>query len=140
MGKMTITDLDVAGKRVLVRCDFNVPLDKSLNITEDLRIRAALPTIQYLLDNGVNSVEIKKLYEGRPNILDAISNSELQLIINTPSGKRSQHDDSYIRKAAIRFRIPYITTTAAAIATAVLPHPCSISRALLAVFDPRIGD
>lgn len=82
------------------------------------KIRATAGTNQYLLDNGVNSVEIKKLYEGRPNILDAISNSELQLIINTPSGKRSQHDDSYIRKAAIRNKVAYLTTMAAARASA----------------------
>ena len=82
------------------------------------KIRATAGTNQYLLDNGVNSVEIKKLYEGRPNILDAISNRELQLIINTPSGKLSQHDDSYIRKAAIRSKVAYLTTMAAARASA----------------------
>ena len=82
------------------------------------KIRATAGTNQYLRDHGVNSVEIKKLYEGRPNILDAISNRELQLIINTPSGKRSQHDDSYIRKAAIRSKVAYLTTMAAARASA----------------------
>ncbi len=82
------------------------------------KIRATAGTNQYLRDNGVNSVEIKKLYEGRPNILDAISNQELQLIINTPSGKRSQWDDSYIRKAAIRNKVAYLTTMAAAHASA----------------------
>jgi carbamoyl-phosphate synthase large subunit len=58
------------------------------------------------------------VHEGRPNITDAIKNGEIHLVVNTPVGKAGAHDDSYIRKAAIRFRIPYITTTAAAIATA----------------------
>ena len=52
------------------------------------------------------------MHEGRPNIVDAIKNGEIQLIINTPSGKLSKHDDSYIRKAAIKYKMPYITTTA----------------------------
>ena len=47
-----------------------------------------------------------------------IKNGDIHLVINTPSGKLSQHDDSYIRKAAIRHKIPYITTTAAALAAA----------------------
>ncbi|MDD4952809.1 MAG: hypothetical protein PHV85_09695, partial [Desulfovibrionaceae bacterium] len=51
-------------------------------------------------------------------IVDAIKNGEIQLVVNTPSGKLSVHDDSYIRKAAIRHKVPYITTTAAAIAAA----------------------
>ncbi len=58
------------------------------------------------------------MHEGRPNIVDAIKNGEIQLVINTPSGKLSSYDDSYIRKAAIRYRVPYITTLAAAIAAA----------------------
>ncbi len=65
------------------------------------------------------SVEkVLKLYEGRPNIADKIANGEIQLIINTPAGKTSVNDDSYIRKAAIKHRIPYITTMAAAKASA----------------------
>ena len=73
-------------------------------------------TCQYLKDNGIEAEPILKMHEGRPNIVDAIKNKEIQLIINTPSGKLSKHDDSYIRKAAIKYNIPYITTTAAAAA------------------------
>ena len=61
---------------------------------------------------------VKKLYEGRPNILDFITNGDIQLIVNSPSGKESIHDDSYLRKAAIKNKIPYITTMAAAKAAA----------------------
>ena len=61
---------------------------------------------------------MKKLYEGRPNILDLITNGDISLIINSPSGKESVHDDSYLRKAAIKEKIPYMTTIAAARATA----------------------
>ena len=59
-----------------------------------------------------------KMHEGRPNIMDSIKNGEVQLIVNTPAGKMSKYDDSYIRKAAIKYKIPYITTTAAAAAAA----------------------
>jgi len=58
------------------------------------------------------------MHEGRPNIVDGIMNREIQLVINTPSGKLGKEDDSYIRKAAIKYKIPYITTLAAAIAAA----------------------
>jgi carbamoyl-phosphate synthase large subunit len=61
-------------------------------------------------------VSILKEHEGRPNITDAIKNKEIQLVINTPAGKLSKHDDSYIRKAAIKYKVPYITTLAAAMA------------------------
>ena len=54
------------------------------------------------------------MHEGRPNIVDAIKNGEIKLVINTPSGKLGKYDDSYIRKAAIKYKVPYITTLAAA--------------------------
>jgi len=73
----------------------------------------------YLTDHGVASQKIFKIHQGgRPNITDAIKNAEIQLVINTPRGKRGAEDDSYIRKAAIKHRIPYLTTTAAAVAAA----------------------
>jgi carbamoyl-phosphate synthase large subunit len=82
------------------------------------KILATDGTHKFLTKNGIESESILKVYEGRPNIVDAIKNNEIQLIVNTPVGKLSQHDDSYIRKAAIKYKIPYITTTAAAAATA----------------------
>ena len=82
------------------------------------RIKATRGTHKFLSDNGVESELILKLHEGRPHILDAIANREIQLLINTPAGKVSQYDDSYIRKAAIKYKIPYITTLTAAAAAA----------------------
>ena len=81
-------------------------------------IRATRGTQEYLAENGIESELILKLTEGRPNIDDAIKNGEIQLVINTPIGKASQYDDSYIRKAAIKYKLPYITTPAAASAAA----------------------
>lgn len=67
---------------------------------------------------GIPATKVKKLYEGRPNVLDMITNGKIDLIINSPVGKDSVHDDSYLRKAAIKAKIPYMTTIAAAKATA----------------------
>ncbi|NQT46093.1 MAG: carbamoyl-phosphate synthase large subunit [Candidatus Omnitrophica bacterium] len=77
-------------------------------------IYATSGTGNFLKENGIPTTEIKKLHEGRPNIADAIQNGEIKLIINTPVGRSSQYDDSYIRMKAIQHKIPYITTMAAA--------------------------
>ena len=67
---------------------------------------------------GIEAEKVLKLYEGRPNIMDLMTNGDIDLIVNSPAGKESVHDDSYLRKAAIKNRIPYITTIAAARAAA----------------------
>jgi len=82
------------------------------------RITATEGTRAFLAANGVACERINKLLEGRPNIADGIMNREIQLVINTPAGKRSVTDDSYIRKTAIKYKVPYITTLAAARAAA----------------------
>jgi carbamoyl-phosphate synthase large subunit len=81
-------------------------------------IRATAGTNAVLIDAGINSEVILKQHEGRPNITDAITNKQIQLVINTPAGKLSKYDDSYIRKTAIKYKVPYITTLAAAMAAA----------------------
>ncbi|MFW5649625.1 MAG: phosphoglycerate kinase [Candidatus Alkaliphilus sp. MAG34] len=64
LNKKTIRDLDIKGKKILLRCDFNVPMDEEGNITDDTRIRAAIPTIEYILDNGGSVILMSHL--GRP--------------------------------------------------------------------------
>ena len=98
--------------------------DKRKNIIETVkrfkdlgfRILATSGTKKYLGKNGIEVELINKMQEGRPNIIDAIHNKEINLIINTPIGKGAAYDDSYIRKAAIKYKIPYVTTIAAALA------------------------
>ncbi len=75
-------------------------------------------TCDLITEAGIPVKKVKKLYEGRPNILDLITNGKIDLIVNSPIGKASIHDDSYLRKAAIKHKIPYITTIAAAKAAA----------------------
>ena len=79
---------------------------------------ATAGTAACLKANGIDAQTVLKVHEGRPNIVDAIKNGGIQLIINTPSGKLSAYDDSCIRKSAIRHKVPYITTVAAAAAAA----------------------
>ncbi|RJP25725.1 MAG: carbamoyl-phosphate synthase large subunit [Candidatus Omnitrophota bacterium] len=81
-------------------------------------IKATQGTHLFLQENGIRSELILKLHEGRPNIVDGIKNGEIHLVVNTPMGRLGQHDDSYIRKNAIKYKIPYITTLTAALATA----------------------
>ena len=87
-------------------------------VNDGFKVLATGGTYDLIAEAGLPVTKINKLYEGRPNILDAITNGEIDLIINSPVGKESVHDDSYLRKAAIKARIPYMTTMAAAKATA----------------------
>jgi len=82
------------------------------------KILATKGTHGFLAEHGIDSEPINKLGYGRPDIVDAIKNQEINLVINTPSGKESKDDDSYIRKAAIKYKVLNITTTAAATAAA----------------------
>jgi carbamoyl-phosphate synthase large subunit len=82
------------------------------------KIKSTIGTHTFLSEHDIQSELILKMHEGRPNIVDGIKNQEIQLVINTPSGKLSKYDDSYIRKAAIQYKVPYITTLAAALAAA----------------------
>ncbi|MFA4843125.1 MAG: carbamoyl phosphate synthase large subunit, partial [Candidatus Omnitrophota bacterium] len=77
-------------------------------------LRSTEKTHKFLKEKGVASTLVFKLNEGRPNIIDEIKNKKIQLIINTPSGRYGKNDDSYIRMTAIQYKIPYITTMAAA--------------------------
>jgi len=119
-----------------VGAGFNLPLKGTVLVTAaDRDKEAILPAIEKLADmgftiiatsgtaaflaqHGIAAKPTSKLHEGRPNLLDALYNGYVDLLINTPSGKESVHDDSYIRKAAIKYRIPYITTATGAVAAA----------------------
>ncbi len=80
-------------------------------------ILATGKTHEIITNAGIEAELVKKLHEGRPNILDLITNGKIDLMINSPVGKDSVHDDSYLRKAAIKAKVPYMTTIAAAKAT-----------------------
>ena len=82
------------------------------------RILSTSGTKDYLEKQGIKAQSIFKLHEKRPYIVDYIKNKEIDLVINTPIGKGAKYDDSYIRKAAIQYGIPYITTVAGARAAA----------------------
>ncbi len=113
----TQTKLPEEGTVLLSICDRDKPelLDIAKAFHElGFRIIATHKCYKLIVEAGIPCERIFKIYEGRPNIADEIANGEIQLIINTPAGKTSAHDDSYIRKTAIKHRIPYITTMAAA--------------------------
>ncbi|MGB3057009.1 MAG: carbamoyl-phosphate synthase large subunit, partial [Candidatus Omnitrophota bacterium] len=109
--------LPVEGNVLLTVADkdknYLLPIAKKI-LQLGFKIYATQGTHQFLKEKAVESTEIKKLYEGRPNIADAVKNGEIQLIINTPVGKSSKYDDSYIRIKAVQHKIPYITSMAAA--------------------------
>ena len=118
---------EAAGQKLPVKGTVLVTVsekDKKKNIIEAVKrliglgfkIVATSGTKKYLEKNGIEVELINKMQEGRPNIVDAIHNKEINLIINTPIGKSAAYDDSYIRKAAIKYKIPYLTTIAASLA------------------------
>ncbi|MBB1500831.1 carbamoyl-phosphate synthase large subunit [Propioniciclava sp. MC1683] len=76
-------------------------------------------TVAFLAEHGIEATLVNKLHEGSPHMADAIRDGQVQLVINTPAGRASEYDDSYIRKAAIRARVPYVTTTSEAYAAAI---------------------
>ncbi len=82
------------------------------------KIIATSGTHSFLAENSIKSEMINKMHEKRPHIADIIKNGGIQMIINTPRGKTSKEDDSYIRKSAIMNKIPYVTTLTAALAAA----------------------
>ncbi|MGI6418908.1 MAG: carbamoyl-phosphate synthase large subunit [Thermoguttaceae bacterium] len=82
------------------------------------KIVATEGTQAFLLEQGIAADLIAKMREGRPNIVDALIDGQIQLVINTPRGKASKADDAYIRQMAIRCKVPYVTTLAAAVAAA----------------------
>ena len=113
--------LPTAGTVLLTVTDRDKPA--ALQVAREFRrlgfaIKATRGTHQFLAENGVQAELIDKMHEGRPNIVDAIKNGEIQLVLNSPSGRLSKYDDSYIRKAAIKHKVPYITTVAASVAAA----------------------
>ena len=85
---------------------------------DGFKIIATETTCKLITEAGIPAERVNKLQEGRPNILDLITNGKIDLIVNSPVGKDSIHDDSYLRKSAIKAKIPYMTTIAAAKATA----------------------
>ena len=85
---------------------------------DGFKIVATGGTYDLISKAGIPATKVNKLYEGRPNIVDMITNGDIQLIVNSPAGKEAVTDDSYLRKAAIKHKVPYLTTLAAAKATA----------------------
>jgi carbamoyl-phosphate synthase large subunit len=81
-------------------------------------ILATEGTHRFLQEKGIDTQVVFKIGLGRPHLVDAIKSGQIHLLINTPSGKKGSADSSNIRKEAIKYKIPYITTTAAAIAAA----------------------
>jgi len=115
----TQTTLPVSGTVLITIADRDKEkiLETARNFREmNFRILATKGTSEFLFSRGVENEVILKVHEGRPNIVDAIKNGDIQLVVNTPAGRQSEYDDSYIRKNSIKYKIPYITTTSAALA------------------------
>jgi carbamoyl-phosphate synthase large subunit len=87
-------------------------------LAEGFSIIATAGTHAYLTEQGLEVGFVKKVLEGRPHIVDAMKNGEVQLVINTTEGKQSLQDSFSLRRTALMMKIPYYTTTAGALAAA----------------------
>jgi carbamoyl-phosphate synthase large subunit len=115
----TQTSLPVSGAVLMTIADRDK--DKIIEVARNFRelnfrIISTRGTQRFLAEHGIEAEVVLKMHEGRPNIVDAIKNGEISLVVNTPAGPLSEYDDSFIRKNAIKYKIPYITTTSAALA------------------------
>lgn len=116
----TQTKLPLSGTVLISVSDKDKPeiVDVARDFAETgFKIIASRNTCKLLREAGIEAEMINKLQEGRPNVLDLITNGEVDLIVNTPIGQDRVWDDSYLRKSAIKKKIPYMTTIAAAKAT-----------------------
>ena len=117
----TGTSLPLSGTVLMTVTEADKPLILGAARTFEsigFNVYATSGTAQFLQEHGIKAESVQKMHEGRPNIADLLKNGEIDLVINTPVGKQSLYDDSYIRKTAIRYKVPYITTAAAAQAAA----------------------
>ncbi len=115
----TMTSLPMEGTVLITIADRDK--DKILEFVRNFvemkfNIMATGGTKRFLEEHGIECEYVKKVHEGRPNIVDGITNGVINLVVNTPAGKQSEYDDSYIRKSAIKYKVSYITTTSAALA------------------------
>ena len=116
----TQTRLPLGGTVLITVSDKDKP--EAVEVAKDFaeagfRILASKHTCRMLNEAGIQAESVNKLQEGRPNMLDLITNGEIDLIINSPVEKERKMDDSYLRKAAVKKKVPYVTTMAAAKAT-----------------------
>jgi carbamoyl-phosphate synthase large subunit len=117
----TQTTLPLAGTVLFTIADRdkNAAIEPARRFREmGFRIMATEGTHTFLKEKGIDTISVSKLGVGLPSLVDLIKNGQVQLLVNTPSGRKGSADSSDIRRAAIKHKIPYITTTTAAIAAA----------------------
>jgi len=115
----TILPMEGAVLFTIADRDKNAAIEPARRFRElGFRIMATEGTHQFFQEKGIDAIPVSKLGVGRPNLVDAIKSGQVHLLVNTPSGRKGSADSSDIRRAAIKHKVPYITTTAAAIAAA----------------------
>ena len=117
----TQSKLPLSGTVLITVCNKDKPevVEVAREFAENgFKILASKNTCRVINEAGIEAEVVNKLQEGRPNMLDLIMNGKIDLVINTPVGQERKADDSYLRKAAIKKKVPYMTTMAAAKASA----------------------